>query len=64
MIKKGFQAMTTFVKDVKTEVLKVTFPTKNETIGATTVVIIFTIIFSIFLAVIDAILVRLLRLAV
>ncbi len=64
MIKKGFQSLSDFVKGVKTELVKVTYPSKNETIGSTTVVIVFTIIVSIFLAIIDVALVRLLRLAV
>ena len=64
MINKWIETIRTFFKEVKSELLKVTFPAKNETIGSTTVVIVFTVIVSIFLAVIDTILVRLLRLAV
>ncbi len=64
MIKKGFQSLSDFVKGVKAELVKVTYPSKNETIGSTTVVIVFTIIVAMFLAVIDVALVRLLRLAV
>lgn len=64
MIKKGFQSLTNFIKDVKSELLKVTFPTRNETIGSTTVVIVFTIIVSMFLAIVDVLLIRLLRLVV
>jgi len=64
MIKKGFQSLRDFVKGVKTELVKVTYPSRTETIGSTTVVIVFTIIVAVFLAVIDVALVRLLRLAV
>ncbi|MFQ5598406.1 MAG: preprotein translocase subunit SecE [Nitrospiria bacterium] len=64
MFKKGLKVVTDFVKDVKSELQKVTFPTKHETIGSTTVVIVFTIIVAVFLAVVDVLLVRLLRLAV
>jgi len=64
MIKKWFQTLSDFVKGVKTELVKVTYPSKNETIGSTTVVIVFTIIVAMFLAIIDVALVRLLRLAV
>jgi len=64
MIKKSIEGVQTFFKEVKSEMLKVTFPGKNETVGSTTVVIVFTVIVSIFLAVIDTVLVRLLRLAV
>ncbi|TAK07335.1 MAG: preprotein translocase subunit SecE [Candidatus Manganitrophaceae bacterium] len=64
MIKRFFQAISDFFKDVKSELSKVTFPSKSETIGSTTVVIVFTLIVSFFLAVVDLILVRLLRLVV
>jgi len=63
-MKKAFQNLNNFIKDVKGELLKVTFPSKSETIGSTTVVIIFTIVVSIFLAIVDVVLVRLLRLVV
>ncbi len=64
MIKKGIAALRSFFKDVKSELLKVTFPSRQETIGSAAVVIVFTIIVSVFLAIIDVVLVRLLRLAV
>lgn len=64
MIGKGISALRDFFKGVKSELLKVTFPSKHETIGSTTVVIIFTVIVALFLAGVDVILVRLLRLAV
>lgn len=64
MIGKGISAFRGFFKDVKGELLKVTFPSRHETIGSTTVVIIFTVIVALFLAGVDVILVRLLRLAV
>ncbi len=64
MVGKGLGAVRGFFKDVKGELLKVTFPSKNETIGSTTVVIIFTVIVALYLAGVDIILVRLLRLAV
>lgn len=63
-MKRLFQSLTDFFKDVKNELAKVTFPSKQETVGSTTVVIVFTLIISIFLAVVDIILVRLLRLVV
>ncbi|MBI3802916.1 MAG: preprotein translocase subunit SecE [Nitrospirae bacterium] len=64
MINRIFQSVTDFTKDVRSELSKVTFPSKSETVGSTTVVIVFTLIVSIFLAVVDAVLVRLLRLVV
>ncbi|MFQ5543477.1 MAG: preprotein translocase subunit SecE [Nitrospiria bacterium] len=64
MIKKGIDFLNNFFKDVKNEISKVTFPGKDETVGQTTVVIVFTIIVSMFLAILDVILVRLLRIVV
>lgn len=64
MMKRFFQSINDFFKDVKSELSKVTFPGKSETIGSTTVVIVFTVIVSVFLAVVDLILVRLLRLVI
>jgi len=63
-MKRLIQSLTDFFKDVKNELAKVTFPSQQETVGSTTVVIVFTLIISIFLAVVDIILVRLLRLVV
>ena len=42
-----------FFKEVKTEVKKVVFPTKEELIGSTWVVIITVFIISLFLGIID-----------
>ncbi len=64
MVGKGLNAVRGFFKDVKSELLKVTFPSRHETIGSTMVVIIFTVIVALYLAGVDIILVRLLRLAV
>jgi preprotein translocase subunit SecE len=64
MIKKWSQPLVDFFKDVRSELSKVTFPSKSETVGSTTVVIVFTVIVSLFLWMIDIILVRLLRLVV
>ncbi|MCX8084908.1 MAG: preprotein translocase subunit SecE [Calditerrivibrio sp.] len=42
-----------FIKEVKEELKKVVWPSKNETIGTTTVVIIFVILMALFLGVVD-----------
>jgi preprotein translocase subunit SecE len=42
-----------FFRDVKVEVKKVVFPTKDELIGSTWVVIITVVIISLFLGVVD-----------
>ena len=57
MFKKLWASTLEFVTDVKGEIKKVSFPTKAETIGSTTVVIIFCIIMSIYLSVVDSFLV-------
>jgi preprotein translocase subunit SecE len=43
-----------FLGDVRNELKKVSFPTKAETIGSTTVVIVFCVLMSIYLSVIDS----------
>ncbi len=45
-----------FLKDVKSELKKVTWPTKNETINTTIIVIIGVLILSVFLSIVDTIL--------
>jgi preprotein translocase subunit SecE len=49
MLNKGKE----FFREVKTEVKKVVFPTKEELIGSTWVVIITVLIISLFLGIID-----------
>jgi preprotein translocase subunit SecE len=46
-----------FLNDVRGELKKVSFPTRAETIGSTTVVIVFCIIMSLYLSFVDSILV-------
>jgi preprotein translocase subunit SecE len=53
-----------FIADVRSEFRKVSFPTRAETIGSTTVVIVFCIIMSLYLSVIDSILVWLMAKAI
>ena len=43
-----------FLGDVRTELKKVSFPTRAETIGSTTVVIVFCVLMSLYLSVIDS----------
>ena len=63
-LKQAMQSVVTFFVDVRAELSKVTFPSKQETIGATTVVIVFALILSLFVAIVDVLLIRLLRLVV
>ena len=50
-----FKRITTFLSEVKAEVKKVVFPSRQETIGSTGVVIVFVLILGIFLSVIDTV---------
>jgi len=45
------------LSDVRGELKKVSFPTRAETVGSTTVVIVFCIIMSLYLSFVDSILV-------
>jgi preprotein translocase subunit SecE len=54
MFKRMTESIRLFVTDVRTEMKKVSFPSRAETIGSTTVVIVFCILMSIYLSVIDS----------
>ena len=54
MLKRAWTSVVEFINDVRSEFKKVSFPTIQETIGSTTVVIIFCIIMSLYLSVVDA----------
>lgn len=56
MLKRMWCSIVEFLNDVRTEIKKVSFPTRQETVGSTTVVIIFCIIMSLYLSVVDALL--------
>ena len=45
-----------FMTDVRAELKKVSFPTRAETIGSTTVVIVFCVLMSVYLSVVDSML--------
>ena len=47
---------TKFLSEVKVEVKKVTLPSKKEAIGGTTVVVVVVFIIGLFLALVDALL--------
>ena len=59
MFKRLWGTIVEFLIDVRSELRKVTYPTRSETIGSTTVVIVLVVIVSIFLALADLVLVRL-----
>ncbi|MBI5777088.1 MAG: preprotein translocase subunit SecE [Nitrospirae bacterium] len=54
MLKRTWSSIVEFLHDVKSELKKVSFPTSQETIGSTTVVIVFCIIMSLYLSAVDA----------
>lgn len=57
MFRKMIEPIREFLVDVRGELKKVSFPTRAETIGSTTVVIVFCVIVSLYLSVIDSFLV-------
>jgi preprotein translocase subunit SecE len=60
MFKRMWVTVTEFLNDVKLELKKVSYPTRSETMGSTMVVIVLVVIVSLFLALTDLLLVRLL----
>jgi len=59
MIKQVWANINEFLTDVRSELKKISYPTRSETIGSTTVVIVLVVIVSVFLALTDLLLVRL-----
>ena len=59
---KLFSKPINFVKEVKVQLLKVSWPTKDELIGATITVIMLTFLIGIFIYIIDSILSAILNL--
>jgi preprotein translocase subunit SecE len=57
MFRKFTDSIREFFSDVRGELKKVSFPTQAETVGSTTVVIVFCIIMSLYLSFVDSILV-------
>jgi len=51
-----FGKMIKFLKEVRTELAKVTWPTKNELIGSTIVTVVVTLIISVFIGIVDRLL--------
>jgi len=64
MLQRFIAGLREFISDVKSEVKKVTFPTRAETLGSTSVVLILVVILSIFLSLIDHALVRLVKIVI
>jgi preprotein translocase subunit SecE len=54
-VKGAVGRVTTFLSEVKAEVKKVVFPSRQETVGSTGVVIVFVLILGVFLSFVDTI---------
>jgi len=54
MFNRMIDTVKEFLNDVRTELKKVSFPTRAETVGSTTVVIVFCVLMSVYLSVIDS----------
>jgi len=52
----GLEKMSKFLKEVNAELRKVTWPTKDELIGSTIVVIVVSVILAVFIGVVDRVL--------
>ena len=59
---KIFEKITTFITEVKVEMQKVSWSSKDELIGSTTVVIVSTFLLAMFIGVIDIVLSRIIGL--
>ena len=49
--------ITEFLSEVKAELRKVSYPTRDETVGSTSVVVVFCVIMSLYLSMVDSALV-------
>ncbi|CUQ66692.1 preprotein translocase subunit SecE [Candidatus Nitrospira inopinata] len=54
MFKRMTESIRIFMTDVRAELKKVSFPTRAETVGSTTVVIVFCVLMSLYLSVVDS----------
>ena len=57
-MKEFFQKIAEFIREVQSELKRVTYPSWPETLGSTAVVIIFVFIVGVFLTIVDLLLVR------
>jgi preprotein translocase subunit SecE len=54
MFTRMTESIRLFLTDVRAELKKVSFPTRAETLGSTTVVIVFCVLMSLYLSVVDS----------
>ena len=62
MLRKSWDSTVGFIKEVRGELDRVTYPSKEETVWSTTVVILFVVIVAVFLAFVDSVLSKMIRL--
>lgn len=60
-MKRLLGRITDFLRDIKGELKKVSYPTRAETIGSTTIVLILVLIVGIYLSITDLMLVKVIR---
>jgi preprotein translocase subunit SecE len=60
-VKEFWQLTVQFFREVKVELQKVTFPTRQETMGSTIVVLVLTMIMAIYLGLSDWVLARIVQ---
>ena len=63
-MKQFFQKIAEFLREVQSELKRVTYPSWPETLGSTAVVIIFVLIVGVFLTIVDLLLVRAISLVI
>ena len=63
-IQKYYDISVQFLREVRVELKKVTWPSRKQTIGATTVVLLLVIVVSLFLGIVDVGLASLVRLVI
>lgn len=56
-----FEKLVKFLKETKAEMRKVTWPTRDELIGSTKIVIIATLVVTLFIGIVDQILTLIIR---
>jgi len=60
-MKKLWEKIAEFLADVQAELKKVSYPTRDETLGSASVVVVLCIIMSLYLSFIDSVLVWLVK---
>ena len=56
-----FEKLVKFLKETKAEMRKVTWPTRDELVGSTKIVIIATLVVTLFIGIVDQILTLIIR---